>query len=33
MSFTHNVDGVDSIVGASVTLGIVSGTLVTTAAT
>jgi len=33
MSFTHNVDGVDSIVGASVTLGIVSGTLDTTAAT
>lgn len=32
MSFTHNVDGVDSIVGSSVTLGIVSGTLDTTAA-
>lgn len=33
MSFTHNVDGVDSIVSASVTLGIVSGTLESTPAT
>ena len=32
MSFTHIVDGVDSIVGSSVTLGIVSGSLVTTPA-
>lgn len=32
MSFAHNVDGVDSIVSASVTLGIISGTLESTAA-